>query len=102
MVGDAAFEALAFFFVLGEAGVVDAVVAGGGFKGGQVVGASDARGEDVADRPVYPSDLLSSIYELVGIDPEGPLPNPRNLDVRVLPSGDDTKSGGRLTELMQA
>ena len=35
-----------------------ALVAGGGFKGGQVVGASDARGEEVKDRPVYPVDLM--------------------------------------------
>ena len=34
--------------------VFSAVVAGGGFKGGQVVGASDAKGEEVKDRPVYP------------------------------------------------
>ena len=35
-------------------GVFSALVAGGGFKGGQVVGASDASGEEVKDRPVYP------------------------------------------------
>ena len=34
--------------------VFSRVVAGGGFKGGQVVGASDAKGEEVKDRPVYP------------------------------------------------
>ena len=34
--------------------VFSAVVAGGGFKGGQVVGASDAKGEEVKERPVYP------------------------------------------------
>lgn len=64
-----------------------AVVAGGGFKGGHVVGASDARGEQVAERPVYPADLIGSMYTLLGIDPEGPLPNPRNMDVKVLPAG---------------
>ncbi len=77
------------------------VVAGGGFKGGRVVGASDARGEEVVDRPVYPVDLIGSIYELLGIDPAGPLPNPRGLDVKVLPGADGKhKSGGRLKELM--
>jgi len=78
-----------------------AVLAGGGFKGGQVVGASTARGEEVAQRPVYPLDLLGSIYELLGIDPEGPLPNPRGLAVPVLPFGEEgVKSGGRLKEIM--
>jgi hypothetical protein len=78
-----------------------AVVAGGGFKGGHVVGASDARGEAVAERPVYPADLIGSLYELLGIDPEGPLPNPRGLDVKVLPSAEEgTPRGGRLQEIV--
>jgi hypothetical protein len=78
-----------------------AVLAGGGFKGGHVVGASDAKGEEVAERPVYPLDLIGSMYELLGIDPDGPLPNPRGLDVKVLPSAaDGAKSGGRLREIM--
>jgi hypothetical protein len=42
--------------------VFTALVAGGGFKGGHVVGASDKRAEEVKDRPVYPVDLLGSIY----------------------------------------
>lgn len=78
-----------------------AVVAGGGFKGGQVVGASDAKGEEVAERPVYPADLIGSMYTLLGIDPEGPLPNPRNLDVKVLPANEEgSMRGGLLTELV--
>jgi hypothetical protein len=78
-----------------------AVVAGGGFQGGKVVGASSATGEEVAERPVYPLDLIGSIYELMGIDPEGPLPNHRGLEVPVLPFGEDgVKSGGRLHEIM--
>jgi uncharacterized protein (DUF1501 family) len=81
--------------------VFSAVVAGGGFKGGQVVGASDAKGEAVARRPVYPRDLIASIYELLGIDPEGKLPNPQGLDVRVTPSAaDGVSTGGRLREIM--
>jgi len=63
-----------------------AVVAGGGFNGGQVVGASNATGEEVKDRPVYPKDVLASIYELMGINPSGPLPNPKGLELQVLPS----------------
>jgi len=78
-----------------------AVLAGGGFKGGCVVGASDAKGEEVAERPVYPLDVIGSLYELLGIDPDGPLENPRGLDVKVLPSAaDGAKSGGRLKEIM--
>jgi len=74
-----------------------AVLAGGGFKGGHVVGASNDKGTEVAKRPVYPQDLIGSMYELLGIDPDGPLPNPRGLDVQVMPS---TGGGGRLKEIM--
>jgi hypothetical protein len=75
-----------------------ALIAGGGFKGGHVVGASDGKGMEVADRPVYPEDLLGSMYELLGIDPDGPLPNPRGMDLKVMPSTEE--SGGRLREIV--
>jgi hypothetical protein len=79
------------------------VVAGGGFKGGCVVGASDEKGAEVVERPVYPQDLIGSMYELLGIDPDGPLPNPRGLDVRVMPSEESgAESGGRLREIMRS
>jgi uncharacterized protein (DUF1501 family) len=80
-----------------------AVLAGGGFKGGQAVGASDARGEEVAERPVSPQDLIGSLYELLGIDPDGPMPNPRGLSVQVLPTAEDAAlGGGRLREIMKS
>ena len=72
------------------------VVAGGGFVGGKVLGASDPRGERPVARPVSPVDLLWSIYELAGIDPAAKLPNPRNLDLSILPPGG---GGNRLREL---
>ena len=62
-----------------------ALVAGGGFKGGCVVGASDEKGEEVIDRPVYPQDLLGSIYYLLGIDPEGYFPEKFGDNIRILP-----------------
>jgi hypothetical protein len=81
--------------------VFSALVAGGGFKGGCVVGASDAKGEEVQDRPVYPCDLLGSIYTLLGIDPDGTLPHPQGLELTVTPSAaEDIPMGGRLKEIM--
>jgi uncharacterized protein (DUF1501 family) len=81
--------------------VFSAVLAGGGFKGGRVIGASDATGQDVKDHPVYPCDILAGIYELLGIDLEAPLPNPEGLDLRVTPTAaDGISSGGRLTEIL--
>ncbi len=81
--------------------VFSAVVAGGGFKGGRVVGASDAKGEELKDRPVYPWDLIASMYELLGIDPEAKLPHPQGQEVRATPSAaDGVTLGGRLKEIM--
>ncbi|MGO9110842.1 MAG: DUF1501 domain-containing protein [Thermoguttaceae bacterium] len=81
--------------------VFSAVVAGGGFKGGQVVGASDAKGEELKDRPVYPCDVIRSMYELLGIDTNARLPHPLGLVARVTPSATDgVPSGGHLKEIM--
>jgi len=81
--------------------VFSAVLAGGGFKGGRVVGASDARGEYVEKRPVYPWDLIGSMYELLGIDPEGTLRHPQGRMVRLTATAaDGVEVGGRLKEIM--
>jgi len=81
--------------------VFSAVLAGGGFKGGHVVGASNAKGEEVKDRPVYPCDLLGSLYDKLGIDPDGKLPNPMDMDLTVTPTAaDGIPMGGRLKEIM--
>jgi hypothetical protein len=81
--------------------VFSAVVAGGGFKGGRVVGASDAKGQDVKERPVYPCDLVASMYELLGIDPEAKLPHPQGLTIRAVPSATDgVTMGGKLKEIV--
>ncbi len=78
-----------------------AVLAGGGFKGGQVVGASDDKGETVKERPVYPCDVIGSIYELLGMDPNAKLPHPQGLTARLTPSPEDeVPTGGRLREIM--
>ena len=78
------------------------MIAGGGFAGGNVVGESDARGEEVRDRPVYPVDLLGSMYDLMGIDHAASLPNPHGLEMSVLPGVEDTltKRGGVLREIL--
>ena len=78
-----------------------AVVAGGGFKGGRVVGATDAKGEEVKDRPVHPCDLIGSVYQLLGIDGAAGLPNPQGLDARVMPTpAEGVSTGGLLNEII--
>ena len=74
-----------------------ALLAGGGFSGGQVIGSTDAQGNEVTDRPVYPQDLHASIYSKLGIDPSDRLPNESGLDIPVtIPS----QGKGPLTEIM--
>ncbi|MEN6504565.1 MAG: DUF1501 domain-containing protein [Planctomycetaceae bacterium] len=81
--------------------VFSAVLAGGGFKGGRVVGASDERGQDVKDRPVYAADLIASMYELLGIDDQARLPNPEGLPILAVPTAaEGIKTAGRLKEIL--
>jgi hypothetical protein len=78
-----------------------AMVAGGGFQGGRVVGSTDAKGEEVKDRPVYPADLIATVYELLGIDLNAKLPNAQGLDLRVAPAAaEGVPTAGRLQELL--
>jgi hypothetical protein len=49
--------------------VMSALVAGGGLKMGQAVGASTARGERPKDRPYTVPQVLSTLYRVLGIDP---------------------------------
>lgn len=81
--------------------VFASLLAGGGFSGGQVVGESTATGEEVADRPVYPADVIGSIYAQLGIPADAPLPHPHGEDVRVVPKeGEGVPMAGPLTELL--
>ena len=63
--------------------VFSVVMAGGGVSGGQVIGASDAVGESPKDYPVSPGDLVATIYQLLGIDPELELKTPDGRPIRI-------------------
>jgi hypothetical protein len=45
------------------------VLAGGGVRGGQVIGASDKIAAHPTERPVRPADLHATIFRLLGYDP---------------------------------
>jgi hypothetical protein len=55
--------------------VMSALVAGGGLRMGQAIGASSARGEYPRDRRVTASQVLATLYRAVGIDPSLTFPN---------------------------
>ena len=44
------------------------VMAGGGLNMGQVIGATNDKGEHPAERPLEPADILATIYHVLGID----------------------------------
>ncbi len=45
-----------------------ALISGGGFRVGQVIGATNSRGEFPRERPLTPQDLLATVYRHLGID----------------------------------
>jgi uncharacterized protein (DUF1501 family) len=49
--------------------VSPALLAGGGLKGGQVIGATDRGGGRVVSRPVQFQDVFATLYRTLGIDP---------------------------------
>ncbi len=51
--------------------------AGGGVKGGRVVGKSDEIGGYPAERPVKPSEVVATIFHSLGLDLEMHLPGPQ-------------------------
>lgn len=44
---------------------------GGGIEHGQVIGATDARGEDVVERRTTVHDFLATVYRHLGVNPQG-------------------------------
>jgi len=44
------------------------LLAGGGVKGGQVIGESDAKGEGPKEKPITPDDVAATFYRTLGID----------------------------------
>jgi uncharacterized protein (DUF1501 family) len=47
-----------------------AVLAGGGIRGGQVYGSSDAEAAYPKSNPVSPEDMLATMYHALGISPD--------------------------------
>lgn len=62
-------------------------LAGGGVKGGQVIGATNAFGEGPSDRPVSPPDLAFTILHLLGVNPARELITPGGRPVKIMGEG---------------
>ncbi|MBI5757822.1 MAG: DUF1501 domain-containing protein [Planctomycetales bacterium] len=61
--------------------------AGGGIKGGRVVGSSDDIGGYPADRPTTCAEVVATIYKALGIDLEHLLTGPQGRPVPIVDSG---------------
>jgi hypothetical protein len=48
--------------------VMSMVMAGGGLRHGQVIGATDAQGGAIVSQPVRPQDLAATTFRHLGID----------------------------------
>jgi hypothetical protein len=67
--------------------VFSMMMAGGGLKGGQVIGASDGRGMEVASRPVRPEDVAATIYKQLGIDYTQSIESPEGVRITLSRGG---------------
>lgn len=68
-------------------GAMSALLAGGGVRPGQVIGATDAMGAAPVERPLGPGDLLASLYQVVGIDAQSTVRDRQNRPIPILASG---------------
>ncbi len=61
-----------------------AIVAGGGTRGGRIIGASDAIAGEPKERPVHCSELVATIYHAMGVSPATTIPGPDGAPMRVV------------------
>lgn len=68
-----------------------ALLAGGGIRGGQVVGESDEKAEGPKDKAITPDDLAATFYTALGIDPRKEYHTPSGRPVMVVRYGTPIK-----------
>lgn len=67
------------------------LIAGGGVRGGQVIGSSDADGHEPKDRPVKVSDLHATVCHALGIDPNKEVNTPLERPMKLVDGGTAVK-----------
>jgi hypothetical protein len=76
------------------------LLAGGGFRGGTVVGETDATGSTVSKRPIAPWDFIGSMADRLGIDGDLRLPGPDGTPITWAPPPGKLQTPGLLREIM--
>jgi uncharacterized protein DUF1501 len=67
--------------------VMSVMMAGGGLRMGQAVGASNANGEYPAARPYRPQDVLATMYQVLGVNPHQEFQDREGRPFPILPEG---------------
>ena len=67
--------------------VFSIALAGGGVKGGRIVGASDPSGSEPFERPTGPADMAATIFTQLGIDPTKKLMSAGNRPINIVRGG---------------
>lgn len=63
------------------------LVCGGGMRTGQVIGATNSKGEEPSERPLTPNDLWATVYRHLGIDYEQSFIDHSGRPMPILPYG---------------
>lgn len=63
------------------------LMAGGGVRGGQVVGASDGHGAEPKERPIQPAEVAATVCRAVGISPSASLQAEDGKSIRLVDEG---------------
>ena len=69
-------------------GAMSVVLAGGGLRMGQAIGVTDARAEYPRERPISPEDILSTMYNVLGIDQNREYHNEAQRPLKILNHGE--------------
>jgi hypothetical protein len=64
------------------------LVTGGGMQTGQIIGATNARGEYPVERPLSPNDLWATVYKYLGINYEASFLDHQGRPMPILPFGE--------------
>jgi hypothetical protein len=67
--------------------VFNVALAGGGIKGGQVIGSSNPDGTEVKDHPVLVPDLLASLCHSLKVDPAKEMMSPIGRPIKIVDGG---------------
>ena len=67
--------------------VMSMIMAGGGYRHGQVIGSSDREGGTIKSRPVTPGDLASTIYHHMGVPLDTTYEDPKGRPIFIVENG---------------